>query len=918
MAVLGVESQGAAHPTVGHQKTLLNKEETSKAMGDQYSTVCKLDYTEKTVFLEPWKILNDVITKGTAKEGAEGNAATISIISHPECENNQQICPSSSERALYIAHSKQYSLLKGVEHNLNNVANAREGKMAPIASKPCKYGKAKKKRKKKKRCGPVAISTIEAFTRRQSRAPEQESGSSVPVQEDKSQQYLFYKSSNPLIDCPKDSTFMQVCGGDVVKLHPVGYLPTIQGKPELHKLISRDQSLYHVGAEKLYKREVIPKPETGGCHTYIRRPTYIPGLDFPPKHVLQSNMSQKPPDSLACRFELEDRFPTFGNPSVRAISENRSVEECMVDALKGSVSNEEPRSLIAIAKMWKKSIPDSEDSVQNEGILLTEELKAVDYEYQERIHWTKLQLVGSGSYGEVFKMQDKKTQFQCAAKKLPFGCFRSEELTTCIGLTSPRVVPVYGAVREGPWIMIFMKLIEGGSLGQLIKESGFLPENKALYYLDQVLEGLEYLHAHDILHGDVKADNVLLSKDRSQAFLCDFGHAVHLIPEDLRNSRMSDDYLPGTQTHMAPEIMMGMHWSSKIDIWSSCCMTLHMLNGCHPWTRDSSGPLWFKIAHEAAPWKEVPVSCNPFTVDVLRAGLQKEPSRRASASELRGKVELAQQKVSLRRFGQEEKTSSHSFPGSEPNQNIPSFTGMSANRVAEPVTELPHFLNLQKHSLELRESVKLQEESAPSEELPKNDWNTEQRKDLSEQELQQLELEFQRELFVNNLAQPSLSLEYVLSIDSAFVSDSSEKDSLKASPSTMSSGIYSWNSHKEGESPSWNNLLSLGKATDTPSYFNGVKIQVHLPNGESLHIREFRKVKVGNVAKGISNQVPVPAFSLAMKDGQLVPYSMEIPDSGIELQCILATSRCPDWTWRIKRGQLQRRSPSSVGSKLMK
>nr|XP_033775015.1 mitogen-activated protein kinase kinase kinase 14 [Geotrypetes seraphini]XP_033775016.1 mitogen-activated protein kinase kinase kinase 14 [Geotrypetes seraphini] len=906
MAVLGVESQGACHPTVEHQKTLFNKG-TSKAIGDKHSTVCKLDSPEK-IFLESWEILNDVITKGTAKEGTEGNSATISIISHPECENNQQICPSSSERALYIAHSKQYSLLKTFEHNLNNVANAREGKMAPITSKPNKYGKAKKKRKKKKRCGSVVKPSAEAFAEEKSRAPEQESGSSVPVQEDKCHQYIFSKSSNLLIDCPKDPIFMQAYGGDTVKLHPVGHLPTI--KPELYKLISPDQSLYHVGAEKLYRRELVPKPETCSHHTYIRGPAYFPGLDFFPKHVLQSNMSQKSPESLMCRFgpSLEDRFPTFGNPFVRAISDNRSVEECMVDALKGSVSNEEPRSLIAIAKMWKKSMPDSEDSVQNEGILLTEKLKAVDYEYRESMHWTKLQRLGSGSYGEVFKVQDKKTQFQCAVKKLPFGCFRPEELTTCTGLTSPRVVPVYGAVREGPWIMIFMKLIEGGSLGQLIKESGFLPEDKALYYLDQVLEGLEYLHEHNILHGDVKADNVLLSKDRSQAFLCDFGHAAHLIPEDLGKSHMPDDYLPGTQTHMAPEIMMGKHWSSKMDIWSICCMMLHMLNGCHPWTRYSSGPLCFKIAREAAPWKEIPVSCNSFTADVLRAGLQKEPSRRASASELRGKVELAQRKVSLKRFGQEKnRASSHSFPGSEPNQNILSSTGMSANYITEPVSEHPHFLHLKKSS---REINSIQKESVLSEEVPKKDWNT-------EQELQQLELElFQRELFLNNLAQPPLSLEQVLSIDSAFMSDSSEKDSLKASPSTMSSGIHSWNSQKEGESPSWNSLLSLSKATDTPSYFNGVKIQVRLPNGESLHIREFRKVKVKNVAEGISNQVPVSAFSLAMKDGPLVPFSMEVPDSGIELQCILATDSCPDWTWRVKHGRLQRRSPSSIMSNL--
>lgn len=49
----------------------------------------------------------------------------------------------------------------------------------------------------------------------------------------------------------------------------------------------------------------------------------------------------------------------------------------------------------------------------------------------------------------------------------------------------------------------------GGSLGQLIKQSGCLPEDRALSYLGQALEGLEYLHAQNILHGDVKGGVVL-------------------------------------------------------------------------------------------------------------------------------------------------------------------------------------------------------------------------------------------------------------------------------------------------------------------------------------------------------------------------------------------------------------------------
>jgi mitogen-activated protein kinase kinase kinase 14 len=47
---------------------------------------------------------------------------------------------------------------------------------------------------------------------------------------------------------------------------------------------------------------------------------------------------------------------------------------------------------------------------------------------------------------------------------------------------------------------------------------------------------------------------------------------------------------------MAPEVVMGKPCDAKVDIWSSCCMMLHMLNGCHPWTQYFRGPLCLKVS----------------------------------------------------------------------------------------------------------------------------------------------------------------------------------------------------------------------------------------------------------------------------------------------------------------------------------
>lgn len=116
---------------------------------------------------------------------------------------------------------------------------------------------------------------------------------------------------------------------------------------------------------------------------------------------------------------------------------------------------------------------------------------------------------------------------------------------------------------------------------------------------------------------------------------------------------------------MAPEIVNGDPRGAKADVWSSCCMFLHMLNGCQPWTRYYTCRLYLKvhisrfpflflvdvqvfdwmslieciqIANEPPPLREIPPDCGPLTAEVLRAGLQKDPGKRASASVLKEKT----------------------------------------------------------------------------------------------------------------------------------------------------------------------------------------------------------------------------------------------------------------------------------------
>ncbi|XP_012887507.1 PREDICTED: mitogen-activated protein kinase kinase kinase 14 isoform X1 [Dipodomys ordii] len=932
MAVMEVACPSAPGSAVGHQKDLAKAKEKTQSLENTQSCVYKLEAVEKSsVFCGKWEILNDVITKGTAKEGSEGGPSAISIIAQAECENSQEFSPTFSER-IFIAGSQQYSQSESLDQIPNNVAHATEGKMARVCWKGKRHSKARKKRKKSSKCPAKAGM---ALAKPLPRTPEQES-CTIPVQEDESPLSPLYVRNIPQFTKPLKEPGL---GHLYFKKLSEGLQPALP-RPELHKLISPLQCLNHVW--KLHHpQDMRPLPHSTHPFPYSRLPHPFPFHPLQPwkPHPLESFLdklagvdSQKTLHSphlrtLACVEHqkpppgphLEPNFSSHGN------HEKFSVEEYLVHALQGSVSSGQAHSLTSLAKTWsagnsrpQRLSPETED---NEGVLLTEKLKPVDYEYREEVHWATHQpRLGRGSFGEVHRMKDKQTGFQCAVKKVRVEVFRAEELMACAGLTSPRIVPLYGAVREGPWINIFMELLEGGSLGQLIKQKGCLPEDRALYYLGQALEGLEYLHTRRILHGDVKADNVLLSSDGSRAALCDFGHAVCLQPDGLGKSLLTGDYIHGTETHMAPEVVMGKPCDAKVDIWSSCCMMLHMLNGCHPWTQYFRGPLCLKIANEPPPVREIPPSCTPFTAQAIQEGLRKEPSHRASAEELRGKVSWALQQVGgLKspwrgeykepRHPPSSQANHHQFLNTQSAERLPMEdpTGW-ASKPQPPLPPEPPEWNLSKEESGTWEPLPLSSlDPAPA----KGPSTLERRATCSELELQQLETE----LFLNSLSQP-FSLEEqeqilsCLSIDSLSLSEDSEKNPSKASQNsqdTLSSGVHSWNSQAEARSSSCSMVLARGRPTDTPSYFNGVKVQIQSLNGEHLHIREFHRVKVGDIATGISSQIPATAFSLVTKDGQPVRYDMEVPDSGIDLQCTLAPDCSFAWNWRIKHGQLEKR-----------
>ena len=129
-----------------------------------------------------------------------------------------------------------------------------------------------------------------------------------------------------------------------------------------------------------------------------------------------------------------------------------------------------------------------------------------------------------------------------------------------------------------------------GSLRQMLEEFGKLNEKLVASYVVQVLEGLDYLHHNGVMHGNLKAANILLTQS-GDVKLSDFGISLNLqAPEDVEEGVSCTPYWT------APEVIGLERASTKSDIWSLGCTIIELLTGQLPYgnlVNDLSGACFF-------------------------------------------------------------------------------------------------------------------------------------------------------------------------------------------------------------------------------------------------------------------------------------------------------------------------------------
>jgi serine/threonine protein kinase len=191
------------------------------------------------------------------------------------------------------------------------------------------------------------------------------------------------------------------------------------------------------------------------------------------------------------------------------------------------------------------------------------------------------------------------------------------------------VVRYLGSYEKDAALWITMELCEPGSIADVMRMlKSTLSENHIKVICASVLLGLVYLHGRKYIHRDIKAGNILLSRD-GIAKIADFGVSAQL--STIHSMR---DTAIGAPFWMAPEVIKEEQYNGKADIWSLGISVIEMAEGKPPHAEIHPMRAIFVIPSRDAPTFQNPSKWSTEMVDFLARCLVKDPAKRASADDL--------------------------------------------------------------------------------------------------------------------------------------------------------------------------------------------------------------------------------------------------------------------------------------------
>ena len=253
--------------------------------------------------------------------------------------------------------------------------------------------------------------------------------------------------------------------------------------------------------------------------------------------------------------------------------------------------------------------------------------------------WRVVRFIAAGGMGEVYEVEDVALGERVALKTIRREAAREgralerfkREVLLARKIAHPNVCRLFEFGFDGPLAFLTMELLDGETLSARLRSRGALPAEEARAIALQLCAALEAAHAAQVVHRDLKSNNILLVGER--AVVTDFGLARGLAPDD--DQSLTAGAMIGTPAYMAPEQVDGRPVGAPTDVYALGVVLFEMLAGRRPFEGDSGLVLALRRLREDAPsLRKVAPQVDAVWARIVAACLEREPARRPTLGEL--------------------------------------------------------------------------------------------------------------------------------------------------------------------------------------------------------------------------------------------------------------------------------------------
>lgn len=241
------------------------------------------------------------------------------------------------------------------------------------------------------------------------------------------------------------------------------------------------------------------------------------------------------------------------------------------------------------------------------------------------------ELIGVGGMAEVYKATDRvlgrtdavKVMLPQYASDQDFRQRFRQEAASAANLSSPFIVNVYDWGQDNGTYFIVMEYVRGVDLKTAIKERGPINQKKVAEIGAQVCQALSVAHGQDIIHRDIKPQNIMMQPDGNIKVM-DFG--IARAKNSLKSKTAS---VLGTAHYISPEQAQGKELSATSDIYSLGIVLYEAVTGKLPFDGPDSVSVATKQVNELpVPPHEIKPDIDPALENIIMRAMEKDPARR--------------------------------------------------------------------------------------------------------------------------------------------------------------------------------------------------------------------------------------------------------------------------------------------------